>query len=137
LQQKLEQIDKAQAKIEKLSGDVLSLQDILSNKQTRGAFGEIQLNDIVAKALPADSLFLPDDALERQARRLPDPPAQPAGAHRDRREIPAGGLRGAAQRRGARGAGPRGAGSAARGEASTSRPSPSATSSTARPPMAR
>jgi DNA recombination protein RmuC len=34
---------------------VLSLQDILSNKQTRGAFGEIQLNDIVAKALPADA----------------------------------------------------------------------------------
>ncbi|MFZ8958420.1 MAG: DNA recombination protein RmuC, partial [Paracoccaceae bacterium] len=55
LQQKLEQIDRAQAKIEKLSGDVLSLQDILSNKQTRGAFGEIQLNDIVSKALPSDS----------------------------------------------------------------------------------
>ncbi|MBF9056264.1 DNA recombination protein RmuC [Rhodobacterales bacterium HKCCA1065] len=55
LQQKLEQIDRAQAKIEKLSGDVLGLQDILSNKQTRGAFGEIQLNDIVSKALPSDS----------------------------------------------------------------------------------
>lgn len=55
LQQRLETIDKAQANIEKLSGDVLSLQDILSNKQTRGAFGEIQLNDIVAKALPSDS----------------------------------------------------------------------------------
>ncbi len=55
LQQKLEQIDKAQANIEKLSGDVLGLQDILSNKQTRGAFGEIQLNDIVSKALPSDA----------------------------------------------------------------------------------
>ena len=55
LQQRLETIDKAQANIEKLSGDVLSLQDILSNKQTRGAFGEIQLNDIVSKALPSDS----------------------------------------------------------------------------------
>lgn len=55
LQQRLETIDKAQANIEKLSGNVLSLQDILSNKQTRGAFGEIQLKDIVAKALPADS----------------------------------------------------------------------------------
>ncbi|MDH5452571.1 MAG: DNA recombination protein RmuC, partial [Paracoccaceae bacterium] len=44
LQQRLETIDKAQTNIEKLSGDVLSLQDILSNKQTRGAFGEIQLN---------------------------------------------------------------------------------------------
>jgi DNA recombination protein RmuC len=55
LQQRLETIDKAQANIEKLSGNVLSLQDILSNKQTRGAFGEIQLHDIVQKALPADS----------------------------------------------------------------------------------
>ncbi|MBM7066041.1 DNA recombination protein RmuC [Actibacterium sp. 188UL27-1] len=55
LQQRLETIDKAQDNITKLSGDVLSLQDILSNKQTRGAFGEIQLRDIVAKALPADS----------------------------------------------------------------------------------
>ncbi|WP_050527520.1 DNA recombination protein RmuC [Pseudorhodobacter aquimaris] len=55
LQQRLETIDKAQANIEKLSGNVLGLQDILSNKQTRGAFGEIQLNDIVRKALPADA----------------------------------------------------------------------------------
>jgi len=55
LHQRLETIDKAQANIEKLSGNVLSLQDILSNKQTRGAFGEIQLNDIVTKALPSDA----------------------------------------------------------------------------------
>lgn len=58
LQQRLQTIDKAQANIEKLSGNVLSLQDILSNKQTRGAFGEIQLNDIVGKALPKDSYTL-------------------------------------------------------------------------------
>ncbi len=58
LQQRLETIDKAQANIEKLSGDVLGLQDILSNKQTRGAFGEIQLNDIVGKALPADAFSM-------------------------------------------------------------------------------
>lgn len=55
LQVRLATIDKAQTNIEKLSGDVLSLQDILSNKQTRGAFGEIQLNDIVTKALPPDA----------------------------------------------------------------------------------
>lgn len=55
LQHRLETIDRAQANIEKLSGDVLSLQDILSNKQTRGAFGEIQLNEIVSKALPPDA----------------------------------------------------------------------------------
>nr|WP_319947092.1 DNA recombination protein RmuC [uncultured Shimia sp.] len=58
LQQRLVSIDKAQDNITKLSGDVLSLQDILSNKQTRGAFGEIQLNDIVSKALPKDSYEL-------------------------------------------------------------------------------
>jgi DNA recombination protein RmuC len=55
LQERLKSIDKAQDNITKLSGDVLSLQDILSNKQTRGAFGEIQLHDIVSKALPSDS----------------------------------------------------------------------------------
>ncbi len=58
LQERLATIDKAQENITKLSGDVLSLQDILSNKQTRGAFGEIQLNDIVSKALPKDSYAL-------------------------------------------------------------------------------
>ena len=58
LQQRLTTIDKAQEKITKLSGDVLSLQDILSNKQTRGAFGEIQLTDIVSKALPSDGFQL-------------------------------------------------------------------------------
>lgn len=78
LQQRLETIDRAQAKIEKLSGDVLSLQDILSNKQTRGAFGEIQLHDIVLKALPADSYTM--QATLSNGRRadclihLPNPP---------------------------------------------------------------
>ena len=55
LQQRLVTIDKAQDNIQKLSGDVLSLQDILANKQTRGAFGEIQLQEIVSKALPSDA----------------------------------------------------------------------------------
>lgn len=78
LQQRLETIDRAQAKIEKLSGDVLSLQDILSNKQTRGAFGEIQLHDIVQKALPSDSYTM--QATLSNGRRadclihLPNPP---------------------------------------------------------------
>ena len=78
LQQRLTAIDKAQENITKLSGDVLSLQDILSNKQTRGAFGEIQLNDIVSKALPSDSYTL--QATLSNGRRadclihLPNPP---------------------------------------------------------------
>ncbi|MFA3919551.1 DNA recombination protein RmuC [Ruegeria hyattellae] len=78
LQERLATIDKAQDNITKLSGDVLSLQDILSNKQTRGAFGEIQLNDIVSKALPADSYAL-QHTLSNGKRadcliRLPNPP---------------------------------------------------------------
>ncbi|WP_283639012.1 DNA recombination protein RmuC [Marinovum algicola] len=78
LQERLSAIDKAQDNITKLSGDVLSLQDILSNKQTRGAFGEIQLNDIVTKALPSDSYTL--QATLSNGRRvdclihLPNPP---------------------------------------------------------------
>ena len=58
LQERLAAIDRAQDNIQKLSGDVLSLQDILSNKQRRGMFGEIQLADIVGKALPSDSYAL-------------------------------------------------------------------------------
>ena len=55
LQQRLQTIDKAQTNIEKLSGEVLGLQEILSNKQARGVFGEIQLKDIVRRALPSDA----------------------------------------------------------------------------------
>ena len=58
MQERLATIDRAQTNIEKLSGDVLSLQDILSNKQRRGLFWEIQLTDIVSKALPTDSFTL-------------------------------------------------------------------------------
>ncbi len=78
LQERLAAIDKAQDNITKLSGDVLSLQDILSNKQTRGAFGEIQLRDIVSKALPSDS-YVMQHTLSNGKRadcliHLPDPP---------------------------------------------------------------
>ena len=55
LQERLVAIDKAQANLEKLSWNVLGLQDSLSNKQTRGVFGEIQLKDIVSKALPPNT----------------------------------------------------------------------------------
>jgi len=55
LQERLDTIDRAQTKLEQLSNNVLSLQDILSNKQARGAFGEIQLHDLLAKALPPDA----------------------------------------------------------------------------------
>lgn len=52
LQERLAVIDAAQKKIQTLSEQVVSLQDVLSNKQARGAFGEIQLKDLVSAALP-------------------------------------------------------------------------------------
>jgi DNA recombination protein RmuC len=52
LHERLAVIDTAQKNITGLSEQMVSLQDILSNKQARGAFGEIQLNDLVSKILP-------------------------------------------------------------------------------------
>ncbi len=52
LQERLAVIDSAQKNITELSGQVVGLQDVLANKQARGAFGEIQLEDIVRDALP-------------------------------------------------------------------------------------
>lgn len=45
-------IDQAQQNIKELSGQVVGLQNILDNKQARGAFGEVQLHDLVAAILP-------------------------------------------------------------------------------------
>ena len=52
LRERLVRIDEAQKKIGELSTQVVSLQEILTNKQARGAFGEVQLNDLVPNALP-------------------------------------------------------------------------------------
>src|SRR5215510_3843547 len=41
--QRLATIDEAQKKIETLTGSVVSLQELLGDKKTRGAFGEVQL----------------------------------------------------------------------------------------------
>lgn len=52
LVEKLAAIDEAQKNITGLSEQVVSLQHVLADKQARGAFGEIQLEDIVRNALP-------------------------------------------------------------------------------------
>ena len=49
---RLEVIDRAQENISSLSNQVSDLQNILSNKQLRGAFGEVQLENLVKDALP-------------------------------------------------------------------------------------
>lgn len=45
-------IDQAQKKITELSSNVVSLQEILSDKRSRGAFGEVQLNSLIHNVLP-------------------------------------------------------------------------------------
>lgn len=52
LHERLAVIDAAQKNITDLSQQMVGLQDILSNKQARGAFGEIQLQDLVTAILP-------------------------------------------------------------------------------------
>lgn len=50
---RLTMIDEAQKKITELSTHVVSLQDILVDKQARGAFGEVQLASLIANMIPA------------------------------------------------------------------------------------
>ena len=45
-------IDEAQKKITELSSHVVSLQDVLIDKRARGAFGEVQLNTLIANMIP-------------------------------------------------------------------------------------
>jgi len=52
LQERLAVIDTAQTNIQALAKDVVGLQSILSNKQTRGAFGQGRMETIVADGLP-------------------------------------------------------------------------------------
>jgi DNA recombination protein RmuC len=78
LRERLARIDEAQKKIGDLSTQVVSLQQILTNKQARGAFGEVQLNDLVASALPPSAYAL-QYTLTNGARcdcllKLPNPP---------------------------------------------------------------
>jgi len=45
--ERLSKIDEAQKKIENLSGDIISLQSILTDKKSRGIFGEVNLKHIL------------------------------------------------------------------------------------------
>ena len=48
-------IDEAQKKITELSGNVVSLQEVLADKRSRGAFGEVQLAALVRNVMPENS----------------------------------------------------------------------------------
>src|ERR1700733_6896896 len=52
IQARLTVIDEAQKNISDLSGQVVSLQQVLSNKQARGAFAQTQMEEIIRDGLP-------------------------------------------------------------------------------------
>lgn len=78
LRERLAKIDVAQQKISALSEQVVSLQEVLSNKQARGAFGEIQLNDLVTSILPPSAyefqMVLGNGKRADCVLKLPNPP---------------------------------------------------------------
>jgi DNA recombination protein RmuC len=48
-------IDEAQKRITELSNNVVSLQEVLSDKRSRGAFGEVQLSALIRNVMPENS----------------------------------------------------------------------------------
>ncbi|TCV81103.1 DNA recombination protein RmuC [Sulfurirhabdus autotrophica] len=53
--ERLATIDEAQKKIDGLTTNVVSLQELLGDKRSRGAFGEVQLEALVRNVLPANA----------------------------------------------------------------------------------
>ncbi|HSH53491.1 MAG TPA: DNA recombination protein RmuC [Methylotenera sp.] len=74
---RLATIDEAQKKIDGLTTNVVSLQELLGDKRSRGAFGEVQLEALVRNVLPVNS-FAMQHTFENGTRAdcalfLPDP----------------------------------------------------------------
>lgn len=64
--ERLSKIDEAQKKIDNLSTDIISLQSILTDKKTRGIFGEINLKHIM------DNVFGENDKIYKMQYKLPN-----------------------------------------------------------------
>ena len=56
--ERLATIDEAQKKIDGLTTNMVSLQELLGDKRSRGAFGELQLEGLIKNILPPDSYAL-------------------------------------------------------------------------------
>ena len=74
---RLATIDEAQKKIDGLTTNVVSLHDLLSNKSSRGAFGEVQLEGLVRNVMPPNAYqmqyTLPNNSRVDCALFLPEP----------------------------------------------------------------
>ncbi len=79
---RLATIDEAQRKIDGLTTNVVSLQELLGDKKARGAFGEVQLEALVKNALPPDAYefqaALPGNVRVDCLLKLPEPTGQVA-----------------------------------------------------------
>jgi DNA recombination protein RmuC len=74
---RLATIDEAQKKIDSLTTNVVSLQELLGDKRSRGAFGEVQLEALVQNMLPPDAYefqyVLPNGTRVDCVLKLPEP----------------------------------------------------------------
>ena len=74
---RLQTIDDAQKKIETLTTNVVSLQEVLGDKRARGAFGEVQLSALVSNVLPESAYEMqytfPGGARADCVLKLPEP----------------------------------------------------------------
>ena len=78
--ERISKIDEAQKKIEQLSTNIISLQDILSDKKSRGCYGEVQLHTILASVFgdKNDKVYelqytLPNNSIADSILRCPEP----------------------------------------------------------------
>ena len=78
LSERLAVIDRANSQITELTGQVTQLHNILANKTERGAFGEVQLENLVKTVLPPNSyafqVTLPNQKRADCILKLPNPP---------------------------------------------------------------
>ncbi len=78
--ERLSKIDEAQKKIDSLSSNIVTLQDVLTDKKSRGTFGEVQLNHILTSIFGEknDSIFeiqkkLSNDTIADAVLYIPEP----------------------------------------------------------------
>ena len=78
LSERLAVIDKANNQISELTGQVTQLHNILANKTERGAFGEVQLENLIKMVLPPNAyafqVTLPNQKRADCVLKLPNPP---------------------------------------------------------------
>ncbi len=78
LSERLAVIDKANNQITELTGQVTQLHNILANKTERGAFGEVQLENLIKTVLPPNAyafqVTLPNQKRADCVLKLPNPP---------------------------------------------------------------